>query len=374
MQVVVLGAGIIGATLAARLAEAGVAVALIDAAKPGGGTSRTSLAWLNANQKQPRAYFDLNVESMRAWRRLAAEFDYPSWYVPTGNLTWAETDAAYEELHARVERLRSWSYAAEFLTNRQILELEPGLCLPLDAETAFFPSEGFVHAARAVEALVTKAVAAGVTVITDDPVIDLHTEGGRVTAARVASGAVINGDAFACAAGWRTADLAAQLGVTVPLVSPESPGSRALGLVATSSVVTPSLGRVVHAPHVHARPADDGGVRLEASDTDAMVNLTTPATERDQAADELLRRGAQILPALAGRHVRNTRICVRPLPADGYPIVGWCREIDGFYVIVSHSGVTLAPRLAQLVADEITDGRHAEVLDSYRLDRFLSAP
>ncbi|MGH8900666.1 MAG: NAD(P)/FAD-dependent oxidoreductase [Egibacteraceae bacterium] len=370
MRVVVIGAGIVGAALAARLAEAGVEVVLVDAGTPGGGTSRTSLAWLNANQKLPRAYFDLNVEGMRAWQRLAAEFGNPPWYVPTGNLAWAETDAANEELHARVERLRDWGYAAELLTDRQVSELEPGLRLPLGAEVAFFPGEGFAHAARAVESLVTRATTAGATVVTDDPVVDFSTEGGRVTAARLASGAAITGDAFACCAGWRTPDLAALLGVTVPLVPPSAPGSKAPCLTAMTGPVTPSLGRVVHAPHVHARPTEGGGVWLE--DAHAQVDLTTPADQLDQAAGELLRRGAQILPALADGHVRDARLCVRPLPVDGYPIVGWCRQIEGFYLAVTHSGVTLAARLAQLVTDEIAGGRRAEALEPYRLDRFQS--
>lgn len=374
IRVVVIGAGIIGATLAVRLAEAGLNVVLIDAGVPGGGTSRTSLAWLNANKKQPRAYFDLNVEGMRAWQRLAAEFNNPSWYGPTGNLTWAETDGAREELHERVERLRDWSYAAEFLTEEQVSKLEPGLRLPSDTEVAFFPGEGFVHPARAVASLVARAVTAGVTLITDDPVIDFHTEGGRVTAARLASSAVITGDAFACSAGWRSVDLAAHLGVTLPLVPPDVPGSRALGLVATTGRVTPPLERIVHAPHVCARPTEDGGMLLVASETDPVVDLTTSATEFDQAADELLLHGAEILPALAEGRMRDVQLCIRPLPADGYPIVGWCREVDGFYIVVTHSGVTLAPRLAELVTDEIRGSRHAETLDAYRLDRFDDIP
>jgi glycine/D-amino acid oxidase-like deaminating enzyme len=374
MRVVVLGAGIIGATLAVRLAEAGVEVTLIDAGKAGYGTSRTSMAWFNANQKQPRAYFDLNVEGMRAWQRLAAEFGNPPWYVPTGNLAWAETDAANEELCARIKRLRDWGYAGEFLTNRQVSELEPGLRLPSGTRVAFFPDEGVVHAGQAVESIVTRAITAGATVITDDPVVAFHTEGDRVTAVRVASGAVVEGDAFACAAGWRTPALAAHLGVTVPLVSPATPGSKAPCLTVTTSPITPALRRVVHAPGVQARPTADGGVWLAPSDLEAMVDLTTPATALDQAADELFCRGTQILPALASCRVRDTRLCVRPLPVDGYPIVGWCREINGFYVVVTHSGVTLAPHLAYLVTDEIAASRHAEALDSYRPDRFDGAP
>ncbi|MGH8930217.1 MAG: NAD(P)/FAD-dependent oxidoreductase [Egibacteraceae bacterium] len=370
-RAVVIGAGIVGAALAVRLVEAGDDVALVDAGAPGGGTSRTSLAWLNANQKRPRAYFDLNVEGMRAWRRLAAEFDARPWYVPTGNLIWAEADGARDELSARVARLRDWGYAAEFLTHQQVGDLEPGLRLPAGAEVVRFPEEGFVHAGRAVESLVTRAAHAGAAVVTGDPVTGFVTKGGRVTAARVASGGAVTGDVFVLCAGRWTADLAAGLGVTVPLVPPEAPGSHAPSLVALTTPIASRLGRLVHAPHVHARPAEDGGVLLVAGEVGALaVDVTTPAADLDRAAAELLRRGAQILPALDGARVREASLCIRPLPVDGYPIVGWCREVGGCYVVVTHSGITLAPRLAELAASEIMERKRADALDPYRPDRF----
>src|SRR5829696_373208 len=114
-RIVVIGAGVIGAALAYRLTRAGAQVTLIDAARPGTGTSASSFAWLNANSKQPRDYFDLNVAAMHAWADLAVEFDHPTWYQPAGNLTWATGDAQRTELDARVRRLRDWDYSAELI-------------------------------------------------------------------------------------------------------------------------------------------------------------------------------------------------------------------------------------------------------------------
>lgn len=56
----VVGAGVIGACLALRLAEAGGQVTLLDQDEPGQATSRWSYAWLNSNDKSPRAYHELN--------------------------------------------------------------------------------------------------------------------------------------------------------------------------------------------------------------------------------------------------------------------------------------------------------------------------
>src|SRR5438445_9447373 len=68
---VIVGAGIIGAALAARLADSDTSVTVVEADQPGRGTSASSLAWANANGKPPRAYHDLNVAGIRAWREWA---------------------------------------------------------------------------------------------------------------------------------------------------------------------------------------------------------------------------------------------------------------------------------------------------------------
>ena len=68
---VVVGAGVLGVCVAACLAEAGADVTLLEQAEPGHAATRSSFAWLNSNNKTPRAYHDLNYAGMRAWAELA---------------------------------------------------------------------------------------------------------------------------------------------------------------------------------------------------------------------------------------------------------------------------------------------------------------
>src|SRR5262249_58797290 len=74
----VIGAGVLGVCVGARLAEAGIAVTLLEQARPGHAATRSSFAWLNANDKAPRAYHDLNQAGMRAWAGLAADMGGPA--------------------------------------------------------------------------------------------------------------------------------------------------------------------------------------------------------------------------------------------------------------------------------------------------------
>src|SRR5580658_8283947 len=73
----VIGAGVLGASVAARLAAAGMSVTLLEQDQPGHAASRWSFAWLNSNDKGPRPYHDLNHAGIRAWAELAPDLDGP---------------------------------------------------------------------------------------------------------------------------------------------------------------------------------------------------------------------------------------------------------------------------------------------------------
>lgn len=370
LRVTLVGAGIVGAAAAGQLARAGARVTLIDAAVPGRGTSATSLAWVNANN-QPRPYFDFRVAAMRAWTDLAAEFGEPAWYQPSGNLAWATDAHDKAELHERVERLREWDYPAAVVTPTRARELEPQLRIPIDAAIAHFPSEGWVDGAGAVYALTERAQAHGGTVVANDPVVAIGTRAGRVATVRLASGTALEGDVIVCCAGWRSSQIAKLVGAELPLVDTAAAGSRAHCAVA-ATVATPARpSGVIHGPDLYLRPTADDGVWLEASDVDATVDGTTPDPQLRAAADVLLDRARAVLPALADAGLRSARRCIRPLPDDGLPIVGWHPRAEGLYVAVTHSGITLAPHLGRLVTEDLLHG-DAPALGPYRPDRFTS--
>ena len=156
MNVAVIGAGIVGSSVAYRLSEEGAEVVLIAGAEPGSGTTSTSFAWVNANNKLPRNYFELNVAGMGEHQRLRDDIG-GSWLYSTGNLIWARDQ---EDLESRVERLRSWSYAAEILPASTVNEkLEPGAVFPNpETRVAHFPEESWVEAPALSRTLVEAAV------------------------------------------------------------------------------------------------------------------------------------------------------------------------------------------------------------------------
>ena len=366
-RVAVIGAGVIGAALADRLVRSGAAVTVIDAGRPGAGTSGTSFAWLNSNEKLPRHYHDLTVRGMRAWARLGEEFGGPGWYRPTGNLRWAVDERQRRVLAERVERLRRWDYPAEELTARQVADLEPALRTPADAFIAYFPAEGFVHGEQAVGALLTRARSAGADLMLGTGDVVLETGGGELRCVRLPDGRRVHADVYVCCTGWRTTQLVQPLGVHVPLVAGDAPGSAAPCLVVTTTGTTP-VRRVVHTPTVNMRPAWDGGMRLESGEINDLVDLSTPPEEIDLLGRALLDRAERLLAGFTASAARR-QLCVRPLPIDGHPVVGVLPELGNAYLAVSHSGITLAPVLAELIAADVL-GRSPEELAPYRPTRF----
>ncbi len=160
-----------------------------------------------------------------------------------------------------------------------------------------------------------------------------------------------------CCAGIEVPRLAALAGASgpIPLVPWAEPGAAAPGLVVQAGPVAPSGPvRVVHAPEVYLRPHAGGLVHLEAPD--AAVDLHTPDEELRRWAGELLDRARRVTAGLDGAAVTGYRVCVRPMPADGRSIVGWLPGVEGVYVAVTHSGVTLGAHLAGLITAEVLGG------------------
>ena len=363
MKVAVVGAGIVGTSTAHRLSKEGAEVVLIDAVAPGSGTTSTSFAWVNANNKLPRDYFELNVAGMREHERLREEIG--GWLHSTGNLIQAK-DEEQEDLEKRVERLRSWSYAAEILPASTVNEeLEPGAVFP-DPETrvAHFPEESWVDAPALTRTLVQAAGRNGTRTLVGDEVHGIEVGGDGVTL-RLENGDAIRADAVVNATGAGAASVAKMVGRELPLdVFP--------GLLVRVAVSGEPLHHLVHTPRINVRPDGPGYVLLHHGSVDERLTDDFAGTG-DPLCAELLKRARLVLPALEEAEVVEARFGMRPVPADGHSCVGALSAIPGYYEAVTHSGVTLGPLLGRLLAREILTGEVDPLIAPFRPDRFATA-
>src|SRR5918997_913228 len=169
-HVAVIGAGIVGAVIAHRLAEQGSAALLLDRSDLESESNATaaSFAVVTAREQTERALFDLNRAAMEDYRRLAWKLAPAPWYHVEGSLAWFSDPAKAAALRDQAQRLQDWGYAAEMLPASEVLEdLEPGLTFA-DPGTpvAWFPDEAWVDPRALTQRLVEGVRNAGGRVLT----------------------------------------------------------------------------------------------------------------------------------------------------------------------------------------------------------------
>ena len=367
IKTIVIGAGVMGASVAYRLAQAGAAVTVLEATRVGGGTSGISFAWTNAHKKPPKPYHDLNVAGMRAHAELADEFGATPWWHGGGSLEWeAEPDRTAQR--ENIEQLRSWGYAAEWITLRQLQELEPDIDPASigDAPVAFFPEEGWLDPVVYAHAMLSVArLRHGAKVICGARVVDLIMAGDRVTGVRIADGTQYEADTVVNCAGRWTNEATRDAGLDLPLAP-------TVGFLVFTPPVAASLSRVVRTPVIQARPDGAGRLMLHWNRTDATVSFDTKLSPSMPEARDLVRRARQLLPSMGDVEPEAVRIAIRPIPGDQLSAIGPMPRTSGYYIAITHSGVTMSPFLGAVVADEIVHGRQRAEFAHFRPARFFN--
>ena len=366
VEIVVVGAGIVGASVAYRLACAGAAVTVLDAKRAGGGTSAATFARINANRKEPLTYYLLNRAGMAEHLLLRRELGDGSWLHLVGNLEW---DAQPERLRRKVRRLQERGYDADLVTRAELYALEPDLAAPDDIEEiAYYPSEGYVDVAVVIGLLLRAARERGATIRLGCRVTGLDETGGHVSGVVTAEGTrsvVMGADLVVSCTGRWTDELAQRAGVRVPLAP-------TAGLLVLTAPVPTRVRSIVHTEEIAMRADGGGRLMLHAAALDARVEANLDGDERRAIAAESVRRASRILPALKGVPYEAVRLGVRAMPVDGLPIVGPYPGLASLYVVCSHSGVTLGPLLGRIVADEIVRSRVDERIMPFRSERLLA--
>ena len=345
-RVAVIGAGVVGAAIAWRLAKGGHAVTLIDP-RPGGIASRGSFGWLNAASAEDDHYCAVRQRSLASWRGLASErpdcpVAFPGmllWEVPPG------------ELEAMAARLRRLGHSADLVDRPAMARLEPGLSAPPEA-ALWLPTEGRAEPRAIADWFARTAVAAGAMLCPERVTGIGGAAGGWQLRLGVES---IAADELVVAAGAGTPELLAPLGHSLALRTEP-------GLLVRTAPAPASVRMLLGSPEVHVWQAEDGTV-LAGSDYGGRQRF-----EGQEAEARAILSGIEALVAGLGR-LQPEAIAVtnRPMLPDDRPAVG--RLAEGLSAAVTHSGMTLAPLIADAIAAEI-DGRVPDPdLAPYRADR-----
>lgn len=354
-RVVVAGGGIIGANIAYQLVTRGAEVTLVERAQPGAGATANSFAWINA-KKRPRDYFNLSRMGLQAWRQLDREFSGTLPLVWGGSVEWRADDTRGAELRAQIRDFRQWGYGVREIDAAGLRALEPRLVPGPLVAAAHWEDEAHIDPVGVTGMVVKKAQMNGARVEYPAEVTALELAGGRLRAVRTTKGD-IEADVLVVACGTDTPRVAAMAGVRVPLKD-------APGVLVHVRPAARLIDRVALAPMGNIKQKPDGRIVTGSDFASGGGDTSREAGERH------LQRMASVLPELGKATVEKMTRGFRPMPADGFPIVGFAPGRPDVYVAVMHSGVTLGPLVGRLAATEILDGVRVDSLAAYRLERF----
>lgn len=348
--VVVVGAGIVGASVTYHLARAGAPVILLDQAdSPAAGVTGTSIAWIGeANGAWPGGAQDLRDAVIADWRRLEAEV--PGLRVRwTGSLTWRSRQSPIEpETHLRKDQC--------WIGPNEIGRLEPNL-REIPERALYTSTDAGIDPLATTTALVRAAERLGADVRLGVGPITLVITAGSTSGVTFSEGSYA-ASTVVIAAGAGVNRLCAPLRLRLPvgaspafLVEVAAPA----GLVRT----------ILDAPAFEARESRAGHILLTAP----YLNDHLSHRPLEQLAHETVQHVRSAVLDAGPVRLLGHRIGWRPMPAAG-PIVGYLTSDRRAYVAVMHSGVTLAATVGRLVADELTSGRTPDELRRTRPQLF----
>lgn len=366
MHVIVIGAGVIGASIAYYLSKEGARVTMVERGKVGGGTSGASTAYVNAVLKRPEHYHRFSRLGVEAYDRLEEELGSGSGLGSRGALHWPTSMSGGLKAFDRVlAELEEWDYPHEVLTPEEAGKIEPNVrIVDYNGPVLYLPNERWVEGEVLARALSQRAMENGAVVLDRRPVVEIAVSGSRVKGVDTTKGFVA-GDEVIVAAGVSTGGLLAPLGYRMPL-------GMTVGILAAFRPQTPLLNGVIYPGAYHCRPTEDGGLQIGSDEYDALADQDTETSKTPSWLYGLRDIAARDIRGLGGLPIEEFKIGLRPMPEDGLPLIGRVPGMEGVYAAVMHSGITLAAIVGQTVAGEVWGGKESGVLARYRLEREMT--
>jgi glycine oxidase len=364
-EIVIIGAGVVGCTIAFELARRGAAVKMVDGRSVGEGATQASAGilapYLESRDGGP--LLGLTTRSLDLFDEFVAQVSSASGvavpYRRTGTLDVATDDADVRELSTTASLLTSRGVAAEWLDGAAARLEEPQLTSHALGALSI-GAHGFVSAPELTRAAATAAQRLGAQIVPPAHVTRLSRSNGNISIE--ADGTVLRADAVVLAAGcWSGQVDVDGAGVRIPV----RPVRGQLLHLAWNGE---PLRRVIWSQKCYLVPWHDGTVLVGATVEEAgFEERATVAGVRD-----LLDAACDVVPHTWTASFLAARVGLRPGTPDNLPVIGRSRVMPGLLYATGHfrNGVLLAPLTARIVADALLDGRMDPVLAITDPERF----
>jgi dimethylglycine oxidase len=382
-QVVIIGAGVVGAALADELSGRGWdRITLVDQGplpEPGGSSTHAPGLVFQANASRTMT----QLAAYTVAKLNALEHEGQPCFLPVGGLEVATGEARLAELHRRAGWLAAAGVAGEVVGPQRCAELVPLLDRPRVLGGLHVPGDGLAKAVRAVAAQVGRARARGVRVLERTEVLDVRTDGGRVRAV-VTDAGELPAEVVVCCAGIWGPKVAAMAGVDLPL----TPLAHQLAWTGQVPALAGQTGEAVHAILRHQdadlyyrevgdtlavgyyghRPMPMRAQDIPGVDESDVMPSVQPFTEEDFA--EAWRVTTELLPSTGATKIESGINGLFSFTTDDLPLLGESADVSGFWVAEA-VWVTHSAGVGRAVAEWLVDG-HCSSFDLHgcELNRF----
>ncbi len=354
MKAIIIGAGIVGACIADHLTSAGADVCVLERGTAGAGASGSSFGWINASFAETDAYFHLRQAAIHEFRHLCNRLDLSHTARWHGCLWWEDEGVAFERQFSQLTRR---GYDARLVDAAEFARLEPAVANP-PARAILGKAEGAAEGDLVALALLRRATGNGATLITGCKVQSLLRKGDHVIAVQTSLG-TLRADHVICATGAWSEGFLGQSGISLPMDNKP-------GLILTTAPAAPVIRHCIMSPDIHFRQTPDGRFVLG--------EIFSGGFEGEDAlalADDLITRLRARLPGSGDMRPETIKLGLRPVPADGLPVIGPVASVPGLSLAIMHSGITLAPLVGRLMADELLGMEPSPLLKDFRPDRLI---
>ncbi|MCI2422713.1 FAD-binding oxidoreductase [Saccharopolyspora sp. K220] len=380
-DIVIVGAGIVGAACAEALSAAGFVVDVLDRGAPAAGTTASGEGNVLVSDKPPGAELRLAQASRRRWPELVrklreelgdiADFEWEA----KGGVVAATTVDGAEALTAFAAEQRDAGVDAQVLPSGAVFDLEPHLTRDTSL-AVHYPEDAQVQPVLAASALLAAVRRRGGTVRSATRATGvLLGRDGRVTGVRTDGGSLSCGAVVNACGPW-AGDFASSAGAPIAVLPRR-------GMVLVTAPVPPGTVRhkVYDADYVGA--VESGDAELQTStvveSTQAGTVLIGSSRERIGFDDtvrmhvlrEMARKAAVLFPVLGQVPVLRAYGGFRPYAPDHLPVIGADPRVAGLWHATGHegAGVGLAAATGQLLAELFTGTPPHVDPKPFRVDR-----
>lgn len=373
---VIIGAGVIGASIAYHLTRHGIKPLLVEKSDPAAGSSGACDGLVFLQSKKPGLHLKLALESRKRFDGLAGQLGSGIEFRNPGGMCLIESEAELSAMQLFVAEQRASGLEVELIDGDEARRREPCLSEKVIAAT-FSALDSQVNPYALTFAFLRAAKSAGARILTGVEVKGIEVVSGKATGVFTGNGR-ISAPVIVNAAGALAAEVGWMAGLEIP-ITPRR------GQILVTAAVPPLLRQcLISAQYVAAKfkpelaAAGGMGFSLEQADSgNILIGSTREFVGFDRRTTfdgirTIARRIVPVIPALKHVPVIRTFGGLRPYTPDGLPILGRVEGLDGFIIAAGHEGdgIALAPITGELIADLIATGRTQFPMDAFRLERF----